>query len=728
MPTELRPYQTDLIHQVLQANKQGNRRICLVSPTGSGKTVVAAALIQHFTDRGLRVMFQVDRDCLIGQTRSKLWDVGYRDQRQLGFIKAGMPENYTAKLQIASQQTLIRRNWWRKRHFDVIFFDECHTTAFGKAAQQTREHFPKALYIGLTATPMRMKKDEGLSDHFNLCIAAPVPHKLTAMGYLAPMDYYSLPPTFIDLSRVRITGGDFDSGDLGIACSHPQSIERCFEEYQKHGQGQSALIFAATVAHAEALADRFNQGGVTTEVVTSKTSAEIRRKLYTAFKKGEIQALSSVNCISTGFDVPNAVVGIVARPTKSEGLWYQMVGRLMRPAPGKEKGIILDIAGNTWRFGIPDQIEAYELDFSQVTGTGAVPFKTCESCGLLNFISAKVCKGCGSSFPIAPKKPVTTDLVLFQKGEAAESPEPEGQTQEKTKEEALRLAHQALASAEKRFGVNHTVTTTRLDELAQLYKSMGRYEGAVPLYKRLLAIHEQKLGINHPDTVNSLETLVGLYKSTGRYKAALSLYKRSLAICEQELGTNHPDTATSLNNLAGLYNSMGHYEAALPLYERSLAIREQESGANHPDTATSLNNLAALHYSMGRYEAALPSYERSLVIREQELGATHPDTAASLNNLAGLYESLGRYEAALPLYKRSLVILEQELGTTHPHTATSLNNLAGLYKLLGRYDAALPLYERSVAIFNQILGPDHPNTQAVQKNLQIFRDTLDKPT
>ncbi|MEB3162060.1 MAG: GUN4 domain-containing protein [Prochlorothrix sp.] len=413
MTTELRPYQHDLVQQVLRTYKQGGKRICVVSPTGSGKTIVAAALIQKFVDQGLRVMFQVHLDCLIGQTRAKLWDVGYRDPKNLGFIKAGWNENRSAPVQIASQQTLLRRDWWHQRRFHVIFLDECHTTAFVKAAQQTHKYFPRALYIGLTATPMRMKKTEGLRDHFDHCIAAPVPQKLTEMGYLAPMDYYSLPADFIDLSRVRVTAGEFNSGDLGIACNHPQSIDRCLEEYQKHGQGQPALIFAVTVAHAEALARRFNAGGVLTKVVTAKTPSEERRQLYEAFKQGRIQALASVNCISMGFDVPNATIGIVARPTKSEGLWYQMVGRLMRPAPGKEKGVILDIAGNTWRFGIPDEIQAYSLDFSQLAGAGGPPFKTCDHCGLLNLISAKVCKGCGTAFPVQEKKPVIVPLAPY---------------------------------------------------------------------------------------------------------------------------------------------------------------------------------------------------------------------------------------------------------------------------------------------------------------------------
>jgi tetratricopeptide (TPR) repeat protein len=180
---------------------------------------------------------------------------------------------------------------------------------------------------------------------------------------------------------------------------------------------------------------------------------------------------------------------------------------------------------------------------------------------------------------------------------------------------------------------------------------------------------------SNPDLATSLNNLANLYKSTGRYAEAEPLYLRSLAISEKELGANHPDTATSLNNLAGLYESTGRYAEAEPLLVRSLAIREQELGANHPDTATSLNNLAYLYESTGRYKEAEPLYVRSLAIREQKLGANHPDTAISLNNLADLYRSTGRYAQAEPLFVRAVEIAEDQLGINHPNTQAFRENL-----------------------------------------------------
>ena len=287
-------------------------------------------------------------------------------------------------------------------------------------------------------------------------------------------------------------------------------------------------------------------------------------------------------------------------------------------------------------------------------------------------------------------------------------------------EQAIPHWRKALELSEREYGPDHETTAIFLNLLALLYESQGRYEAAEPLFKRSLAVQEKVLGPDHPDVAQSLNNLAQVYVAQGRYEAAEPLYKRALAIREKALGPDHPDVATSLNNLAALYKRQGRYEAAEPLYERSLAIREKVLGPEHPDVATDLNNLAALYYAQGRYEAAEPLYERSLAIREKVLGPDHPDVAQSLNNLAVLYESQGRYEAAEPLHKRALAIKEKALGPDHPSVATSLNNLAALYDAQGRYEAAEPLLKRALAIKEDALGPEHPDVALGLNNLALL--------
>jgi tetratricopeptide (TPR) repeat protein len=282
--------------------------------------------------------------------------------------------------------------------------------------------------------------------------------------------------------------------------------------------------------------------------------------------------------------------------------------------------------------------------------------------------------------------------------------------------EAIPYFEQCLSLSEQRFGTNHPIVATSLNNLALLYKTQGKYAETEPLYQRSLAIDEKFYGENHPEIATDLNNLAALYESQGKYAEAEPLFLRSLAIMEKQLGENHPDVATSLNNLAALYKSQGKYAEAEPLFLRSLAIREKQLGENHPDVAQSLNNLAVLYDSQGKYAEAETLRLRCLEIERKTLGENHPQFATSLNNLAGLYESQGKYEEAEPLYLRSLAIREKQLGENHPQFATSLNNLAGLYESQGKYAEAEPLYQRAIAIFLEKLGENHPNTQTVTMN------------
>ena len=287
--------------------------------------------------------------------------------------------------------------------------------------------------------------------------------------------------------------------------------------------------------------------------------------------------------------------------------------------------------------------------------------------------------------------------------------------------EAEKWFKACLQMTDQRCGANHPGTATSLNNLAELYRAMGRYREAEPLLLRSLSIWEQQLGAHHPHTAQSLNNLAALYYEIGGYAKAEPLLLRALAIWEQQLGAHHPHTAQSLNNLAELYCAMGRYLEAEPLLLRSLAILQQQLGADHPHTAKSLNNLATLYYAIGRYAQAEPLLVRSLAIWEQQLGAHHPHTAQSLNNLAELYRAMRRYAEAEPLLVRALSIYQQQLGADHPDTANCLanclNSLAGLYKVMGRYPEAEPLYVQALSICEQQLGADHPDTAQIFNNL-----------
>jgi tetratricopeptide (TPR) repeat protein len=137
------------------------------------------------------------------------------------------------------------------------------------------------------------------------------------------------------------------------------------------------------------------------------------------------------------------------------------------------------------------------------------------------------------------------------------------------------------------------------------------------LYIRALSIREQQLRENHPYTANSLNNLAELYRSQGRYTEAEPLYIRALSIREQQLGETHPDTATSLNNLAGLYESQGRYNEAEPLYIRALSILQKTVGNEHPNTQTVMSNYRIM-LSQSQPQPSLDKILKEKIIKQKK--------------------------------------------------------------------------------------------------------------
>ena len=217
-----------------------------------------------------------------------------------------------------------------------------------------------------------------------------------------------------------------------------------------------------------------------------------------------------------------------------------------------------------------------------------------------------------------------------------------------------------------------------LNELANLYRDMGRYSKAEPLYLQALQLRKHLFGEDNPDVATSLDNMARLYHFQGRYAEAETLLKQALKLRKSLLGKEHPDVATSLNNLAGLYQAQKRYAEAEPLYLQAFKLTKRFMGSDHPDVATCLNNLAALYHLQGRYAKAENLHLQALELRKNLLGDEHPDVANSLNNLAGLYEFQERYEEAEPLYLQALELSNLLLGNKHPQTVTINENLAAL--------------------------------------------------
>ncbi len=406
----LRPYQTKLIKDLYIKLGQGYRQVAIIAGTGAGKTVIGGKICADTAARGLRLMFLVHLDVLVGQTYKKMQAFGLR----CGFIKAGWREDPDAPIQIASIQTMEKRTWWREFPANVVFFDEGHTTVFSQIGQDIiYETHPKAVHLAMTATPYRLGREQ-LGDHMQTFVASPIPAELQRMGYLAPMQYYGVPTdSQINLDSVRTVAGDFDERDLKNACDRPELVQRIVEEWHRLTPGKRTIAFCVDVEHARHVAEAFRTSGVSADVVDGSTPIKERHRLYSELGAGHLLVLTSCNVISIGFDEPSVEVGLLLRPTQSRALHYQQVGRLLRisPATGKTCGIILDQANNLKRLGFPEDIKDYHLPTSREPGVSeAAPTKQCPDCNRLVWGFVMTCPGCRHTWETEPQIH-TADLV-----------------------------------------------------------------------------------------------------------------------------------------------------------------------------------------------------------------------------------------------------------------------------------------------------------------------------
>ena len=401
---KLRPYQQQVIHELYAYIRSGVKRVLILAPTGSGKTLISAQVVFHAASRGKQVLFIVHREILIKQTCEKFQAFGIKP----GFIKAGWQEDRQASVQIASVQTLKQRKWWKECQFDVILLDECHLVAFNSVVREMlTEIYPTSVYIGLTATPFRLSKREGMGDVFDVLVSTPMPGELIDQGYLVKPAYYGseLP----DLQEVRIVAGEFDEGQLALACDRPELIEQIVGDWQRLAWGRRTIAFAVNVQHSQHLCEAFLAQGISAAHVDGTTPIKVREQIYQQLAVGEITVLTACQALSEGFDVPSVSAVLLCRPTQSKALYMQQVGRGLRLSPETDKRdcLVLDQSGNVLTHGFIEDFKEASLLTGKESQAGEVPYKTCSlengGCGAIIYAAFPKCPECSYVFPL-PKK------------------------------------------------------------------------------------------------------------------------------------------------------------------------------------------------------------------------------------------------------------------------------------------------------------------------------------
>jgi superfamily II DNA or RNA helicase len=390
---KLRDYQIDFIRDIYNEIRKGEKRILGVSGTGSGKTVIASRMVADAVSRGRKVLFIVHLDVLVGQTYEKFSAFGL----ECGFIKSGWSENQNALVQIASAQTLHRRNWWRDGFVpDIIICDEAHETAWISVVSELLEENENAIKIGLTATPYRLSKKQGMADKFDVLVAAPTPGELMNKGFLVSATYYGIKQP--DLSKVKTIAGDYSESGLSEVMNDSDVLDSMLRNWQRLASNRKTIAFAVDVKHSKAIAQKFNDNGIVAEHLDGDTPGHIRKQMFERLAIGKTQVLSSCKALQIGFDCPPADCVLMCRPTKSKSIYFQQLGRGLRLSPGKKDCMVLDQAGNVARFGFVEDIKKFSLTKGKES-QGEAPVKCCPDCQKILYCFVMKCPQCSHVFP-----------------------------------------------------------------------------------------------------------------------------------------------------------------------------------------------------------------------------------------------------------------------------------------------------------------------------------------
>ena len=398
---QLRGYQQQAIGDLRKAYRNGCRAPLLCLPTGGGKTIIFSAIAQSAAVRGRQVLILVHRRELLHQASRKLTDIGLDH----GLIAAGIAESNQA-VQVASVQTLVRRLSRIDWQPSLIIIDEAHHASAGQW-NRILSQWPDAYRLGVTATPCRLS-GAGLGTAFDELVLGPSVADLIDAGFLSPARIYA-PPQVADLTQLRRRAGDYAIDQAATAMDRPTVTGDAIAHYTRLASGQRAIAFCCNVQHAEHVATSFNAAGIPAATLLGSADPLRRDATVAAFDAGQVQVLVTVDVVSEGFDIPAASCAILLRPTQSLGLYLQQVGRVLRPAPGKQAAVVLDHVGNVHRHGWPDDPRQWSLEgVSRRAGTGglaAPTVRTCPQC-FAAFKPQPVCPCCGHEQPAPKTRPM----------------------------------------------------------------------------------------------------------------------------------------------------------------------------------------------------------------------------------------------------------------------------------------------------------------------------------
>jgi superfamily II DNA or RNA helicase len=365
----LRPYQESAVVGVYNAWQSGHRSVCLVAPTGAGKTRLGEEFVYRARAAAEPVLWIAHRRELLRQAAERL-------RLRFGALAVGIiaasedPSPYAA-IQVATVQTLLARD--ERPPASLIVFDEAHHYV-ADDWKALAAHYSSARALGLTATPER-QDGRPLGDIFDAIVVAAKYSELLREGFLVPCRVYQPP---------KILGSDLAQDPL--------------EAYKRFGEGSRAFVFCGAVDVAYQLAERCRTEGIPAATIEAKTPKAERDQILADFAAGAVRVLTNVFALTEGVDVPAARTVILASACSHVGGYLQRVGRVLRPHPEKPDAIVIDLTGATLLHGMPTEDREYSLEGKGIIRTSLAPLKTCPKCAATILAAYEVCPECGWKF------------------------------------------------------------------------------------------------------------------------------------------------------------------------------------------------------------------------------------------------------------------------------------------------------------------------------------------
>lgn len=397
----LRDYQAGGVTEIREQYIAGYRAPLYVLPTGGGKTIVFTHIGSASAARKKNVLILVHRIELVRQTVEKLIWAGVK----CGVIHKKYTPDYTASVQVASVQTLVKRLHKIPIKFDLIIVDEAHHATAG-SWKKIIEYYPDARILGVTATPIR-SDGAGLDAIFDSLVIGPQISELIGAGHLVPPIVYA-PAQRIDFTGIKISMGDYDQKEVELRVDKPTVTGDAVAHYAKLCPGTPAVAFCISVAHAEHVAEQFRAAGFRAASVDGTTDDDERKRILDGLGDGSIDVVCSCSIISEGTDIPAIGCAILLRPTQSLSLYIQQVGRALRLMGDKSHAIILDHVGNCFIHGMPDEDREWSLEGvkkSRKKGEKDKPARVMQCMGCLAVHApAPSCPQCGFVHPVQSRE------------------------------------------------------------------------------------------------------------------------------------------------------------------------------------------------------------------------------------------------------------------------------------------------------------------------------------